>query len=71
MSDDPSVVLDMLRGARTPNANGEYRCGCGRMLVPLIIDGKRYGVTHKTDEDEEWHMQFFGGMEIEVEEPTP
>ncbi len=57
---DPELALTKLRGC-------DKLCGCGKELIPVIKNGKRIAVTHRTFEDEEHHMNFFSGLRIEIE----
>lgn len=38
-------------------------CSCGKILYPVIKDGKQIGVTHLPD-DEDWHNEFFGSYQV-------
>lgn len=45
-------------------------CGCGRPLYPALNEqGERIGVTH-TPEDEDWHLEYFCSLRVELPEPT-
>lgn len=54
---NPADVLQQMRGI------GEV-CGCGRELMPSMVDGKQVGVEHTTLEDEDYHMEFFRNLLI-------
>ncbi len=42
-------------------------CPCGYILVPYYNkDGKRTGVTHRTDEEDIHHCEYFAGISVKV-----
>lgn len=50
-------------------SNKRSMCPCGYVLVPKHNkDGKRIGVTHRTDEEDIHHFEYFAGMAARIEE---
>lgn len=46
-------------------------CSCGRQLYACLNEhGKRIGVTH-TPEDEDWHLEYWGGMRVDFSASKP
>ena len=42
-------------------------CACGNPLIPTFdSEGKRSGVTHETDKQEEHHYAFWSGLKVEI-----
>ena len=55
----PQKILNKIRGC-------DKVCGCGKLLIPVMENGKRIGVTHKTYEDDEYHMNFWARIKVEI-----
>lgn len=56
----PNQLLQSLRGKGTI-------CGCGKPLVPVIVEGVQIGVTHETAEDDDYHCSYLGGLVVEID----